>query len=216
LGVHVWYINYGDNADTLKVTPESIQDLQQRIVAEDPNAKIEEIRLLPLTVGVKVNHTTWTTAKLADGTVLIYDKERLIGPVALVIIAILAITAIWVTYWVEVPAYMQAKLAYVQETTQYPCPGDPSRPNQPCGLHTDAQGNPLMFQSKELLRDHMASAHPEAFAYLVDNDLVDRDLGSQKAWYEQVLEWIPVIVILIGAAIFIPLITKFIPSKEAG
>jgi hypothetical protein len=61
----------------------------------------------------------------------------------------------------------------------------------------------------------MASAHPEAFAYLVDNNLLDRDLGTQKAWYEQIVDWLPVIIILIGAAIFIPFISKLIPSKEA-
>ena len=213
MGVHVWYISYGDNADQLQVTSQAVQDLKQRIQTEDPNAVVEEIRLLPFTVGVKVNHTTWTTMKRADGTVLVYDKQRLIGPIFLVVLAILAIAAIWITTYVATT--IQAHISYLMETIQYPCPGDPNRPNEECGMHTDAQGNVLVFTGKEALRAHMASAHPTALTYMVDNDLVDRDLGTQKAWYEQIVEWIPVIIMLIGAAIFIPLIIKFIP-KEAG
>jgi hypothetical protein len=214
LGVHVWYISYGDNADQIQVTSAAVQDLKQRITTKDPNAVLEEIRLLPFTVGVKVNHTTWTTMKRADGTVLVYDKQQLVGPIFLVVLAILAITAIWVTAYVATT--IQAHISYLMETIQYPCPGDPNRPNEECGMHTDAQGNVLVFTGKEALRAHMASAHPTALTYMVNNNLVDRDLGTQKAWYEQIVEWIPVVIMLIGAAIVIPLVMKIIPGKEAG
>jgi len=214
LGIHVWYVNYGDYADQLTITSASIQDLKQRIQAEDPNAVIDEIRVYPLTAGIKVNHTTWTTTKLADGTVLVYDKERLIGPIGLIVLAILALTAIWVVYWAAQPTVMQARLAYIVETTQHTCPGDPSRPGEECGMHTDADGNPLVFTGKDAFRAHLAAAHPTALTYLVDTNLVNRDLGSGTAWYEQIFNWLPVILILIGAAIFIPIITKLIPSKE--
>jgi len=208
VGVHVWYISYGDGAEQIPVTPAAVQDLKQRIQTKDPNAVLEEIRLYPFTVGVKVNHTTWTTMKQADGTVLVYDKEKLIGPIFLVVLAILAITAIWVTYFVTTT--IQAHIAYLVETVQYTCPGDPNRPNEECGMHTDAEGNPLVFTGKEALRAHMASAHPTALEYLVNNNLIGQD------WYQEIFKWIPVVALLIGAAIFIPFIMKLIPGKEAG
>ena len=208
MGVHVWYVSYGDNADQLQVTSQAVQDLKQRIATEDPNAVLEEIRLLPFTVGVKVHHTTWSTMKQADGTVLVYDKQRLIGPIFLIVLAILAITAIWVTAYVATT--IQAHITYLVETIQYTCPGDPNRPNEECGMHTDAEGNPLVFTGKEALRAHMAAAHPTALQYLVNNNLIGQD------WYAQIAGWIPAIIMVIGAAIFIPLIMKLIPGKEAG
>lgn len=52
----------------------------------------------------------------------------------------------------------------------------------------------------------LAANKPETLAAL-------KDYGATN-WWERIIEWFPIILILIGAAIFIPIITKLIPGRE--
>lgn len=51
----------------------------------------------------------------------------------------------------------------------------------------------------------LAGHRPDALSALKDY--------NASNWWEQIVEWIPIVVILIGAAIVVPLITKLIPRQ---
>ena len=42
-----------------------------------------------------------------------------------------------------------------------------------------------------------------------------KDYGATN-WFEQIMDWLPIILFLIGTAIFVPVIMRFIPGKEGG
>lgn len=202
--VHVWYVDYGDTAGV--VDP---MTLYQNVLAEirktDPDAYIEEIRQYQYQMAFYVNHPNWTTARTAKGLVLL-DRKGLIDPITAIII--IAIAVAWIMTLGNV--MIKCWTTWIKEMKTYPCPGDPNKAEtEPCALHKDpATGKPLTFPGYSSLLSHMAATHPEALAYLEEHEATN--------WWEQIIDILPLILILIGAAIAIPLIVKLIPGKEGG
>lgn len=213
--VRLWYIQYGEGAET--VDPQTVVPAVQRIIKEkDESANLEEVRLLPLTIAFKVNHPNYKVVR-------INGKKRLVDirtvnnpafPVPLIVWIVVAVIGAAIAAWMysELNKTIRAYLEYCIETIERPCPGDPACHEGECCLHLDAEGNPLVFPDKTSYLAHIASAHATAYQWMDDSGVLNRDLGEDKAWYEQILDILPVIIILIGAAIVVPLIIKVIPT----
>jgi len=198
--VHVWYVEYGDTAHN--IDPSAVYEgVLAEIRKNDPAAYIEEIRQYPYQIAFYVNHPTWIKTRTGLGS----TKEELYDPITIIILCGIGITVFLLTLgWV-----IQTTTNYIMETRTYPCPGDPSKPEtEECALHHDAEGNVLTFKGYSALLLHMSAAHPTALQTL-------KNYGATN-WWEQIPNIIIIIAILIGAAIFVPLITKLIPSKEGG
>lgn len=67
-------------------------------------------------------------------------------------------------------------------------------------------GDPVVIQGYDAYRAWLATRYPDAAKYLAD-------IGADN-WWEGVSKWIPIVLVIIAAAIFVPLLTKLIPGRQ--
>jgi len=242
--MHVWYVQYGDNIETGDMS-QIIPAVQTEIIKTDPNAVVQEVKLLPYTLGFYVNHPTYQEVRLSDGTRMIIDSLKLppgaIAPdgtlnvnladlehgqllATIAIIAIAAAIAFIVASLVIGLVVIPLFLNYLMETRTYTCPGNPATPDVPCGLHhmnpTDPTSAPQTFGTRTEFLAHLAASHPAAYTLLNQKGILSSQFsGSGSSWWENLgnIDWTWVIVgiIAIGGLISIPAIAKALRKKKS-
>jgi len=113
------------------------------------------------------------------------EEAGFIATVALICFAIASVIA-------SIGFFMSAYTNYLKETKTYVAK-DPET------------GDIVEIQGWSNYLGWLAQHDPDAFAAL-------KDYGATN-WWEAISEWIPIVIILIGAAIVVPLIMRIIPKE---
>lgn len=185
--VHVWYVQYGDTAQN--IDPSAVYEgVLAKIREQDTAAYIEEIRQYQYQIAFYVNHPTWveTTAGLVDR-----DRKGLIAPIFLIILIGIGITTFLATV-----GYVITAIVNYQKENRYYADEDP------------VTGEKVKIWGWSAYLAWLSVHRPEALQKLKDYN------ATNNNWWETIIDILPLILILIGAAIAIPLIVKLIPGKE--